>query len=173
MNKAVFLDRDGVLNKTIHKMGKPRAPYGIEEFAFIDGVIDAIDALKQAGFVLIVVTNQPDVARGWVKREQVELVNDLVKDRLAVQEIYSCFHTENDFCECRKPKPGMLLAGAKKWDIDLSESFMVGDRSSDVEAGLAAGCKSILVGDEADHPTIMAHYRCLNLFQATQWILRH
>lgn len=172
MNKAIFLDRDGVINKTIFKMGKPRAPYTLEEFSFIDGVKEAVQSFKDNGFIIIVVTNQPDVARGWVSMEQVELVNNLVKDKLAVDEIKACFHTEKDQCNCRKPKPGMLLEAAESWDIDLEKSFMVGDRLSDVEAGHAAGCKSILVGgEEKPSSVIVPEFYCADLLTASKWIL--
>lgn len=172
MNKAIFLDRDGVINKTIFKMGKPRAPYTIEEFAFYDGVKEAVQSFKDHGYLIIVVTNQPDVARGWVSMEQVELVNNLVKEHLPVDEIKACFHTDKDQCECRKPKPGMLLEAARVWNIDVSKSFMVGDRLSDVEAGQRAGCKSILVGegDKVETSYVPDHH-CQDLLSASKWIL--
>ncbi len=172
MNNAIFLDRDGVINHTLLKMGKQRAPYSLEEFKFIDGVIEATVLLKKAGFLLIVITNQPDVARGWVSMEQVILLNDHVHSHLPVDEISACFHTEKDSCECRKPKAGMLLTAAKKFNIDLSKSFMVGDRMSDVEAGHRAGCKSILVGQaEVDVAQTEPDHECKNLFEASHWIL--
>lgn len=172
MKKAVFLDRDGVINKTIIKMGKPRAPYTLDEFAYVEGVQEAVTLLKEHGFVLVVVTNQPDVARGWVSREQVDLVNDLVMKELKVDALKSCFHTEKDQCQCRKPRPGMLLEAASELDVDLSKSFMVGDRSSDIKAGQAVGCISILVGEgEADTGELKPDYRCENLLQASKWLL--
>jgi D-glycero-D-manno-heptose 1,7-bisphosphate phosphatase len=163
MNKAIFLDRDGVINKTIFKMGKPRAPYSMEEFAFIDGVKEATERLKGHGYLLIVVTNQPDVARGWVSREQVDLVNEHVMKSLPLDEIIACFHTDKDKCLCRKPEPGMILEAQKKWDIDLSKSYLVGDRASDIEAAHRAGCHGILVGEGEEYS---------DLKSATDWILR-
>ena len=172
--KAVFLDRDGVINKTIFRMSKERAPYSLEEFAFIDGVLEAVSELKKAGFLIIVVTNQPDVARGWVKMEQVVLVNNFVKEHLPVDEIKVCFHTEKDNCPCRKPMPGMLLEAGEKWKISFSESFMVGDRESDVVAGQKAGCKSILVGEHSlESLTIQPEHLCSNLREAVEWIKTH
>jgi D-glycero-D-manno-heptose 1,7-bisphosphate phosphatase len=173
MNRAVFLDRDGVINKTIFKMGKPRAPYSLEEFAFIEGVEQAVEVLKAHGFLTVVVTNQPDVARGWVGMEQVELVNNFVHTTLQVNEVMSCFHTDKDNCECRKPRPGMILAAAKKWNIDLTQSFMVGDRLSDVDAGQRAGCLSILVGEGDGASGITPDHHCENLLSASAWILNH
>jgi D-glycero-D-manno-heptose 1,7-bisphosphate phosphatase len=167
--RAVFLDRDGVINQTIFRMGKPRAPYTLEEFSFLPGVEEAVDFLREEGFELIIVTNQPDVARGWVSREAVDSVNNYISEALHIPDVRACFHTEHDNCECRKPNPGMLLEAAKEHDIDLENSFMVGDRSSDIEAGKRAGCKTILISNGAeeggpDHiaPTLLA---------ATGWIV--
>lgn len=172
MNKAIFLDRDGVINKTIFRMGKQRAPYSIEEFDFFDGVQESVEAFKIAGYLIIVVTNQPDVSRGWVTKNQVDLINNLVQKTLGVHEVLSCFHDNQDNCTCRKPRPGMLLSAAEKWDIDLSKSFMVGDRLSDVDAGLRAGCKSILISKTiVKDQAIIAHHQCIDLAQAAQWII--
>ena len=167
--RAVFLDRDGVINQTIFRMGKPRAPYTLEEFSFLPGVPEAVTILREAGFELVVVTNQPDVARGWVSRESVDLVNNYVTENLGIPDIRACFHTEKDLCECRKPRPGMLTAAAREHDIDLSQSFMVGDRSSDVEAGRNAGCKTILISESSDegNPDFVAP----SLLVATGWIV--
>ncbi len=169
-NKAVFLDRDGVINQTIFKMGKPRAPYTLEEFSFCPGVPEAISFLKDEGFLLVVVTNQPDVARGWVTREAVDLVNSYVSEYLNLPDIRSCFHTENDKCQCRKPRPGMLLEAAKDHNIDLSESFMVGDRISDVEAGKSAGCRTILISDN-DSEGAKPDFVTPSLLLASSWIV--
>lgn len=170
--KAVFLDRDGVINKTIFRMGKERAPYTLEEFDFIEGVVEAVTAFKEKGFLVIVVTNQPDVSRGWVAMEQVVLVNDFIKKRLPIDEIKVCFHTEKENCSCRKPRPGMLLEAAEKWKINLTSSFMVGDRLSDIEAGQSAGCRSILVGLSNDpDQKIFPDHRCRDLSEACTWIL--
>lgn len=167
--RAVFLDRDGVINQTIFRMGKPRAPYTLEEFSFLPGVPEAVSFLREEGFELIIVTNQPDVARGWVSREAVDLVNSFVSETLGISDVRACFHTEHDRCECRKPNPGMLLEAAAEHDIDLESSFMVGDRGSDVEAGKRAGCRTVLISNSAeegnpDHiaPTLLA---------ATGWIV--
>lgn len=172
MTKAVFLDRDGVINKMFMRMGKLRAPYSLEEFAYCDGVEEAIHNLKNAGFVLVIVTNQPDVARGWVAMEHVEAVNQFISSSLPIDEIRACFHTEKDQCECRKPKAGMLLEAARKWNIDCSKSFMVGDRITDIQAGHTAGCQSILVGEGEDISVTRPDHACANLLEASRWILR-
>jgi D-glycero-D-manno-heptose 1,7-bisphosphate phosphatase len=172
MKKAIFLDRDGVINQTVFKMGKPRAPYNLEEFKFIPGVEEAVRKFKDRGYLIIVVTNQADAARGWVKKKQVDLVNEHVRFNLHVDSIKVCFHTEFDTCLCRKPKPGMLLEAAAEFDIDLNSSYMVGDRMIDVEAGVTAGCTSILVGpgDETGSST-EPHHVCEDLLMASRWIL--
>ncbi len=127
---------------------------------------------KDAGYLIIVVTNQPDVSRGWVSLEQVNAVNEYVVRELKVDELRACFHTEKDNCDCRKPRPGMLLEAAKKWSISLTESFMVGDRYSDVDAGKRAGCRSILVGPgEEKEVKILPDFNCRDLLEASHWIL--
>lgn len=144
--RAVFLDRDGVINQVFIRDGKARAPDRLDQFEFFPGVHEAVKALKQAGFLTIVVTNQPDVHRGWQKREIVDQMNDLVRRELEVDDVKVCFHVREHECACRKPKAGMLLESAIEWEIDLQNSFMIGDRFSDLQAGKLAGCKSILVG---------------------------
>lgn len=156
MNKAIFLDRDGVLNKLILRNGKAQAPYTLEEFELYPGVIEALKVIKDQGYLAIVVTNQPDVSRGWVSRESVDLVNNRIRELLPVDDIKSCFHDNSANCHCRKPLPGMLTDAAREWDIDLSRSFMIGDRYGDIKAGHAAGCKTILIGagdTQGSHPT--------------------
>lgn len=167
--KAVFLDRDGVINQTIFRMGKPRAPYTLEEFSFLPGVVEAVDFLREEGFELIIVTNQPDVARGWVSREAVDLVNHYISESLGISDIRACFHTEHDKCPCRKPEPGMLLAAAKDHDIDLERSFMVGDRGSDIEAGRKAGCRTILISNSAEEGN--PDHISPSLIAASGWIV--
>lgn len=171
MKKAVFLDRDGVLNQTIFRMGKPRAPYTLEEFKLFPGVTEAIELLKKSGFILVVVTNQPDVARGWVSRESVDMMNSEVIRILKVDSLKVCFHTEKDHCHCRKPKPGMLLEATKEFNIDLSSSYMIGDRISDVQAGKNAECTTILVGSDETSLTPAPDLRVQSLLEAAQWII--
>jgi D-glycero-D-manno-heptose 1,7-bisphosphate phosphatase len=145
MRRAVFLDRDGVLIRTFVRDGIPHPPQSLEEFEILPGVFEAMSALRQHGFALLVVTNQPDVARGRQTREAVERINDHLMMRLPLDEIYVCYHDNADRCPCRKPAPGMLLRAAAEREIDLSRSFMVGDRGSDIAAGAAAGCRTFLV----------------------------
>jgi len=145
LRPAVFLDRDGVLNRTFLRDGVTRPPASLAEFELLPGVAEATRRLAAAGFGLVVVTNQPDVARGTQSRAAVEEMNDHLRGLLPVLEVVSCYHDDADGCDCRKPKPGMLLAAARRWGLELGRSFMVGDRWSDVEAGRAAGCTSVLV----------------------------
>jgi len=145
MPRAVFLDRDGVLNRAVIKDQKPYPPRGVEELEVLPGVARALTDLKQAGFLLIVVTNQPDVARGTLKRDVVEAINLSLASHLPIDEFRTCFHDNADDCDCRKPKPGALLAAAEKHGIDLPSSFMVGDRWRDIEAGYRAGCQTLFI----------------------------
>ncbi len=145
MRKAVFLDRDGVINKAIVKNGKPFPPASLDAFEFLPGVKSATLALRKAGFLIVVVTNQPDVATGVQARDVVESMHKKLHDAAICDDIKVCYHTDDDACYCRKPKPGMLLEAAKEWQIDLPRSFMVGDRWRDVAAGKAAGCQTLFI----------------------------
>lgn len=145
VERAVFLDRDGVLNESELVGGAPRPPARPEDFRLLPGVEEACRALRGAGFALLVVTNQPDVARGALTREAVERVNALLSARLPVDEVLTCFHDDADACGCRKPRAGLLLEAASRRGLDLGRSYMVGDRWKDVEAGRAAGCRSVLI----------------------------
>lgn len=172
MRRAVFLDRDGVINRAWVREGKPYPPANLAEMEVLPGVAEALIALREAGFLLIVVTNQPDVARGATSREVVEEINKSLASRLAIDEFRTCFHDSSDGCECRKPQPGALLAAAKIHDIDLGKSYMVGDRWRDTEAGHRAGCKTIFI----DHGYVekqpeSVDYRVRSLMEASQIIL--
>jgi D-glycero-D-manno-heptose 1,7-bisphosphate phosphatase len=172
LRRAVFVDRDGVINRTFERDGKQRAPDRLEDFEFLEGVEEAVVALRAAGFLVVVVTNQPDVARGWQSLDRVEAMNALVQERLRVDDIRVCFHIDQDGCLCRKPLPGMLLAAAEDASIDLRRSFMVGDRFGDIEAGQAAGCKTILVGDGyGETSRVLPDKRVLSLLEASRVIL--
>lgn len=143
----MFLDRDGVINKLILRGGKAQAPYSLKEFELFSGVEEAFKIIKNAGYLTVIVTNQPDVARGWVSKENVELVNNKICELLHVDDLRVCYHTNADNCDCRKPLPGMLLAAAKELNINMKNSFMIGDRYSDISAGHLAGCKTVLIGE--------------------------
>jgi len=172
MRRAVFLDRDGVLNRSSTRAGRPVAPISLEEFELLPGVIEAIRALHEAGFYLCVVTNQPDVGAGKLRREVVEEMHRKLREWLPIDDVKVCYHVEADGCNCRKPKPGMLLAAAKAASIDLKASFMVGDRWRDVSAGKAAGCKTMFVdyGYEEAGPD-KPDYIVASLLEAAQILL--
>ena len=142
---AVFLDRDGVINRARVVDGVPHPPDTVQQCEILPGVAEAMASLKAAGLPLIVVTNQPDVARGAQKRETVEAINACLGSQLPIDAIYVCYHDNADGCNCRKPKPGMLIRAAQDHHIDLARSFMVGDRSGDILAGAAAGCMTFLI----------------------------
>lgn len=148
MRAAVFLDRDGVINQVIVQHGVPYPPANVDECKLLPGVCAACRMLRAAGYLLIVVTNQPDVVRGRQSREGVEGINAWVRRTLPIHDVLTCYHDDADRCACRKPKPGLLFQAADRWAIDLHRSVMIGDRWRDVQAGRAAGCTSILIERE-------------------------
>ena len=145
MTRAVFLDRDGVLNKAYVQNGKPLSPDTIEEMVIVPDAAGALGRLREHGFRLILVTNQPDVARGRITREQVEGMNAHVRENVPLDAIEVCLHDDADNCDCRKPRPGMLLRAAKRDGIALDESFMIGDRWRDIDCAHAAGCRAVFI----------------------------
>ncbi len=171
--RAVFLDRDGVLNEvTTDERGVPHPPESADAVRICDDAAAACRALRGAGYLLIVVTNQPDVARGTQRREVVEAVNALVRERLDLDDVMCCYHDDADRCSCRKPKAGLLRTAAERWDIDLGSSVVVGDRWKDIAAGAEAGCSTVLVvrgysGAELAKPD----YSGVSLGDAARWIL--
>jgi len=145
MRRAVFVDRDGVLNAAVVEDGRPHPPASVTDLAFLAGVRERVAALKELGFLVVCVTNQPDVARGTVTRTAVEQINARVREEMGLDELLACYHDDNDGCDCRKPRPGLLLDAARRLGIDLPRSYMVGDRWKDVACGSAAGCTTVFV----------------------------
>jgi D-glycero-D-manno-heptose 1,7-bisphosphate phosphatase len=133
------------LNDAIVRDGVPHPPASPDEVHIADGAGDAVRAVRDAGWLAIVVTNQPDVARGTTTLAQVDAINAVVAERLQVDAIYMCPHDDADACDCRKPKPGLLLRAAREHDIDLAASVLVGDRAKDIASGRAAGCTTIFL----------------------------
>lgn len=172
MRRAVFLDRDGVINRALVRDGKPYPPANLSEMEILPGVPNALALLHQAGFMLVVVTNQPDVARGTTPKALVEEINNDLAGRLPIDEFRTCYHDSGDKCDCRKPLPGALLAAAKQHDIDLPKSYMIGDRWRDTEAGQRAGCQTIFIdyGYSEKQPESVNH-RVHSLAEAAQIIL--
>lgn len=142
---AVFLDRDGVLNHAEVSNRKPYAPRDIESFRLLPDALPSTEALHRAGLLLIVVTNQPDVGNGLVSQSTVEAMHNILNKSLPIDDIKVCFHSQTDNCSCRKPLPGMLIEASREWNIDLTKSFMVGDRWKDVTAGRTQGCYTIFI----------------------------
>jgi D-glycero-D-manno-heptose 1,7-bisphosphate phosphatase len=173
--RAVFLDRDGVINRAILRDGKPYAPTRIEDLEILPGVPEALSRLRGAGFRLVVVTNQPDVARGTQQREVVEAMNAQLAAALPLDEFRVCYHDDGEHCRCRKPKPGLLEDAARDAGLSLSDSFMVGDRWRDVEAGRRAGCTSIFIDrNYAEQRPEQPDVTVSSLPEAADWILsRH
>lgn len=143
--RAVFLDRDGVLNRAIVRDGKPFAPHSLDAFEILPGVPGALARLRAAGFLNVVVTNQPDVAAGKAQRSDIEAMHAQLLKTLALDAVKVCYHAEADHCACRKPRPGMLLEAARELGIDLAASFLVGDRWRDVGAAQTAGCRALFI----------------------------
>lgn len=170
---AVFLDRDGVLNRTIVRDGKPFPPTGVEELELLPDVASSLLDLKAHGFALYVITNQPDVARRSATRESVEAIHRALESSLPIDDIFVCYHDDKDNCACRKPKPGLLFEAARKHNIDLARSVVVGDRWRDIDAGLNAGCKTILIdyGYRERKPQQSPDATVRSLREAADWII--
>ena len=143
--RAVFLDRDGVINKAILRDGKPYSPRKFDEFVINDGIKEVVQHLKERGFKVFIVSNQPDLARGEITQDVLDTMTQKVKSEIPIDDIYICPHDDHHKCSCRKPRPGMLIEAAKVWNIDLVTSFLIGDTWKDMEAGKSAGCKTILL----------------------------
>ena len=144
VNKAVFLDRDGVINQATVWGGKPYAPRKAEDFVILPGAEDAIMRIRAFGYLVLVVTNQPDINNKQVDPAEVNAMHNQLA-HLPIEKIYVCPHSQDEDCLCRKPKPGMLFQALDEFNIDLSKSYMVGDRYSDMQASKSAGCKSVFI----------------------------
>jgi D-glycero-D-manno-heptose 1,7-bisphosphate phosphatase len=171
--RAVFLDRDGVLNRPVIRDGKPYPPASPGEIEIPPDAGPALGDLKELGFLLLVVSNQPDVARGTQERAVVEAINSVLKAVLPLDDFFLCYHDDGDRCECRKPLPGLLFQAAERYPIDLSCSFLVGDRWRDIDAGAGAGCKTILIdyGYRERQPSKDPDARVPSLRAAADWVL--
>lgn len=172
MVRAVFLDRDGVLNEVVVRGGKPYSPDSLADLVIVPDAAHALALLRARGFRLVMVTNQPDIARGRISRNEVARMHRHLCNRLPIDAVEVCEHDDADRCDCRKPKPGMLLRAAARDGIALSESFLIGDRWRDIEAGHRAGCRSILVGDGyASEKKAVPDVAVPTLTEAAAWIL--
>lgn len=168
------MDRDGVINRSVIRAGKPHPPASLQELEILPGVPEALAELKEAGYRLVVVTNQPDVARGSTPKALVDRMNVWLKSELPLDEILTCFHDDADQCNCRKPKPGLLEAASRDLGLDLKASYMVGDRWRDIEAGRLAGCKTFFIDhDYAERQPAACDFRVGSLLEAARIILRN
>ena len=145
--KAIFLDRDGTLNKAYIENGLPISPSSLNKFKIIKGVKKSINKLKKLNFLCILITNQPDVFRGKISKKTVVKMNSYIKKKIKLDDMFVCYHDNEHNCSCRKPKPGLLVKASKKWKIDLNKSFMIGDRWKDILAGKKVGCKTIFINN--------------------------
>ncbi len=172
MKRAVFLDRDGVLNRSKLVDGVPTPPNSIQEIEIIEGVVEAIQILKNHGFVPVVVTNQPDVARGYTTQSQVEAINNHIGIATDIAYFYTCFHDDQQGCDCRKPKPGLLQKAAQDLNVNLHNSFLIGDRWRDIAAGQAVGSQCFFIDYEySERSPDLPYYRVKSLLEAAQKIL--
>jgi transaldolase len=173
--RAVFFDRDGVLNEAVARDGKPYPPSSVEELVLTPGAREAVDRLRKAGFVTICVTNQPDVARGSLERSVADTMNRFVAEALGLDDLVACFHDDSDGCPCRKPRPGMLLDAADRWSISLKDSYVIGDRWRDIDAGINAGCYTVLVDRGwAERPSAYEpNARATSALTAANWVVDH
>ncbi|HEV2696338.1 MAG TPA: HAD family hydrolase [Verrucomicrobiae bacterium] len=176
MRRAVFLDRDGVINRALEREGLPYPPTSLTEFEILPEVSAACARLKGAGFLLVVATNQPDVGRGTMKQSVVDGIHAHMMAQLPIDRVEVCFHPGKGLsdCDCRKPKPGMLLLAARELGIDLAQSWMVGDRWRDVDCGHAAGCRTVFIDHGyAEKLKQKPDFSARNLGEAADIILTH
>ena len=176
MNRAVFIDRDGVLNLPVVRSGLPYPPQTLSEFQLYPEAPEACTVLRHAGFLLVLVTNQPDVGRGAQALSVVDAMHQRLQETITLDRIEICTAADDNAFDAhrRKPAPGMLLDAAKVLNIDLSRSYMIGDRWRDIDAGHAAGCVTIFIArgyTEKLHQT--PHYQTSNLLEAANLVLSH
>lgn len=145
MKRAVFIERDGILNEVRVGPKNPIQPLTLDEFKPRSAAVEPLQALKASGFVLVVTTNQPGLSRGYQSRRELDLMHTILRRLFPIDDILICPHEEGDHCPCRKPRPGLLVEAAFKWHLDLDHSFVVSDKWQDSEAARAAGCTSLLV----------------------------
>jgi D-glycero-D-manno-heptose 1,7-bisphosphate phosphatase len=162
LKSGIFLDRDGVINKAIVRNSRPYSPISVEEIEILDGVAEGLDLLRGRGFELIVVTNQPDIARGSMSEGELKAIHDYIGHKLAIKYFWVCPHDDRDSCLCRKPKPGLLIESASNLDINLKSSFMIGDRWKDVEAGTKAGVRNLFIDYGYDEPQPIGDFRLVH-----------
>jgi D-glycero-D-manno-heptose 1,7-bisphosphate phosphatase len=173
MRPAVFLDRDGVLNRVVTRAdGTTGSPRFASDFALLPGAAEAVRALRRAGLATVVVTNQPDVARAQLDWRELAHMHALLRRSMRLDAILTCTHDDRAHCACRKPRPGMLTRASRALDLSLDRSFLIGDSLKDMAAGRAAGCRTILVGDEVRRSAAAADWIAEDLPGAAALVLR-
>jgi D-glycero-D-manno-heptose 1,7-bisphosphate phosphatase len=173
--RAVFLDRDGVLNRAVVRDGKPYPPASLAEMEIVPDAAASLARLKNLGFLLLVVTNQPDVARGTQTLGAIQAMHDVMRRALPLDDFLICPHDDRDGCGCRKPAPGLVLEAQQRYGIDLSRSFLVGDRWRDIDAGRAAGCRTVYLDfNYRERGPSSPPDACVgSLAHAVDWIVRN
>ena len=172
VSRAVFLDRDGVINKSFTLNGKPKAPLTFKEFRFLPNSKKSISLLVKNNFLVFVITNQPDIGNGITKLSEVILMHDKICNQTEVKEIFLCPHSQKNDCSCRKPKAQFVLLAKKKYILDLTRSYFIGDRFADVQTGINAGCKTIFINRQYDEACPEDHdYEVKNIYQAVKLII--
>jgi D-glycero-D-manno-heptose 1,7-bisphosphate phosphatase len=173
MRPAIFLDRDGVINRPAIRGRKPYSPRSLAEMEILPGVPAALQALKAAGYSLVVVTNQPDIARGAVPRRVVDSMNGWLSTVLPLDAVLTCAHDDADRCQCRKPLPGLIMQAAQELHLECAASYMIGDRWRDIEAGRRAGCKTFFIDCGYDEQLPQSYdFRVSSLPEAARIILQ-
>ena len=170
VKRAIFLDRDGVINKPIVRNGKPYAPRKFDDFILLPDVELSIHEMVRMGFLVFVVTNQPDIGNGLVELNEIKRMHELIQ-KLPINQIYMCPHSQTDLCNCRKPKPGMIWRARDKHDLLLEKSYFIGDRKTDMEAAFNAGCLSIFIDYGYKESTnVEANYSCKSIMETLDFV---
>lgn len=173
--RAVFLDRDGVLNRAVIRDGKPYPPRFLAEMEIVENAAENLARLKTLGYLLLVVTNQPDIARGTQTLEEIRTMHESMRQTLPIDDFLMCPHDDRDGCSCRKPLPGLMIEAQKRYAVDLDRSFLVGDRWRDIDAGRAAGCRTVWIDQKYRErgPSVPPDAHVGSLADAVDWIVRN
>jgi len=167
MKSGVFLDRDGVVNKIILKERRPYSPRKLDQLEILDGVRDAVKILQKLGFKVVVITNQPEISRGLITENLVMEMHNKISEETGIKNFYFCRHDDFHDCGCRKPKTGMLLRAAVELDLDFNQSYLVGDRWKDIQAGQKVGCKCYFIDNNYDEPMPISPFHTVkSLYEA-------
>ena len=161
-NKAVFFDRDGVLNHLVKRDGSFYSPQKFEDFYIIDDAIEVVDCVRKMGYLAIVISNQPDISRGKLKQSELDKMTQLLTDKTNIDDIFYCTHDDSNQCNCRKPAPGLFIMAQRKYNLDFDKSFMIGDTWKDVAAAENADIPIILL-DRRYNQTLNGIKRINNL----------